>query len=89
MRKEAIMAFPYTVIGPGGQPFIVGQIPLIQQTLAPQIVTTSVQVQVAAPQPMPPPPQPQPQPLPPPQTQPKVPDYMSEEKLQEKGTEEC
>ncbi|PVD32879.1 hypothetical protein C0Q70_08326 [Pomacea canaliculata] len=79
------MAFPYTVIGPGGQQFIVGQIPLIQQTLAPQIVTTSVQVQVAAPQPMPPPPQPQPQPLPPPQTQPKVPDYMSEEKLQEKA----
>ena len=71
------MAFPYTVIGPGGQPFIVGQIPVLQQALAPQLVT---QVPVQVSQQMPPQVQ-QPQPT----QQQKIPDYMSEEKLQEKG----
>ena len=74
------MAFPYTLIGPGGQQYIVGQIPLIQQQLTPQMVT-QVPIQVA-PQQLQQQVQVQ-QPQPPPQQ--KLPDYMSEEKLQEKG----
>ena len=50
---------------PGGQPILMGQIPLVP---AQQIPMPTGQ--------HPPPPQPQ---------KPKVPDYMSEEKLQEKG----
>lgn len=66
------MAYNY-VIGPGGQPIILGQVqmmPLMQVSGAPSQIpqmTGSV-------------PQQQPQPA-----QAKVPDYMSEEKLQEKG----
>lgn len=71
------MAFPYTVIGPGGQPYIVGQIPMMQQAMAPQLIQ-QVPMQVA--------PQPMPQQVQVPQPQvPKQPDYMSEDKLQEKG----
>ena len=82
------MAFPYTLIGPGGQQYIVGQIPLIQQQLAPQMVT-QVPIQVATQQLQ----QQQQQQVQlqqqqqsqQPQSQQKLPDYMSEEKLQEKG----
>jgi len=61
------MAFPY-MIGPGGQPFIIQQIPLVPQAVIAQ-----------QPQPQPPP-----VPIPIPQPQ-KPPDYMSEERLQDKG----
>ena len=62
------MAVPY-MFGPGGQPILMGQIPLLPQ--APPQVPISQFQQV-------PPQQPQP-------AQPKMPDYMNEEKLQEKG----
>lgn len=74
------MAFPYTVIGPGGQPYILSQIPIMPQAIPPQLIPAhlvpqAVQQQVQQQQP----------PKPPPQQQPKLPDYMSEDKLQEKG----
>ena len=84
------MAFPYTLIGPGGQQYIVGQIPLIQQQLAPQMVT-QVPIQVATQQLQQQQQQQQQvqlqqqQQSQQPQPQQKLPDYMSEEKLQEKG----
>ena len=55
------MAVPF-MYGPGGQPIMMGQIPIIAQPVIQQQQTRQ----------MPPP-------------QPKVPDYMAEEKLQEKG----
>lgn len=64
------MAFPY-MIGPGGQPYVIQQVPIMQQ---------AVPLMQATPQ-MPPQAQPPPQPV-----QQKLPDYMSEERLQEKGT---
>lgn len=69
------MAFPYTVIGPGGQPYIVSQVPIVQQAMAPQLIPTPII-------PQPPIPQNVPQPPKPPQ---KPPDFMTDEKLQEKG----
>ena len=64
------MAFPYTVIGPGGQPFIIGQVPVIQQAVMPPLQPQAVQQQAQQVQVV---------------QHPKIPDYMSEEKLQEKG----
>ena len=61
------MAFPY-MIGPGGQPFIIQQVPLISQPMMQQVPIQQQQQQ--------PPPVSQPQ---------KLPDYMSEERLQDKG----
>ncbi|KAJ8312022.1 LOW QUALITY PROTEIN: hypothetical protein KUTeg_009395 [Tegillarca granosa] len=63
------MAFPY-MIGPGGQPYVIQQVPIMQQ---------AVPLMQATPQ-MPPQVQPPPQPVPQ-----KLPDYMSEERLQEKA----
>ena len=66
------MAFPYTVFGPGGQPYIV---PLVQQPLVQQqLVATQVPVAVSQLQPQ----------VQQPQSREKIPDYMSEDKLQEK-----
>jgi hypothetical protein len=80
-NKTVIMAFPWpTVIGPGVQQFIIqGQIPLIQQPIPTQMVAqvpVSVQAQHVIQQ--------QPHQAPQVQQQ-KLPDYMSEDKLQEKG----
>lgn len=61
------MAFPY-MIGPGGQPFIIQQVPLISQPMMQQVPIQQQQQQQ--------PPVSQPQ---------KIPDYMSEERLQDKG----
>ena len=58
------MAVPF-MFTPGGQPILMGQIPLIPTQQIPMPTGQH-----------PPPPQPQ---------KPKIPDYMSEEKLQEKG----
>jgi hypothetical protein len=63
------MAFPY-MIGPGGQPFIIQQVPLISQPMMQQVPIQQQQQQ----QQQPPVSQPQ-----------KLPDYMSEERLQDKG----
>lgn len=76
------MAFPYTVIGPGGQPYILSQIPIMQQPMQPQLIPSqfvqqSTQVQLQQQQQQ----QQQGQ-----KQQQKQPDYMSEDKLQEKGT---
>ena len=59
------MAFPY-MIGPGGQPFLIQQVNIIQQ----QPILAQAQPQLPQ------------QHVP---VQQKVPDYMSEERLQEKG----
>lgn len=61
------MAFPY-MIGPGGQPFIIQQVPLMPQPLIQQVPIQQQQQQQ--------PPVAQPQ---------KLPDYMSEERLQDKA----
>lgn len=66
------MAYNY-VIGPGGQPIILGQVQMIQPLM--QVSGAPPQIQQMSA-------------VPPQQTQvqqPKMPDYMSEEKLQEKG----
>ncbi|VDI32590.1 Hypothetical predicted protein [Mytilus galloprovincialis] len=59
------MAFPY-MIGPGGQPFIIQQVPLMPQPLIQQV---PIQQQQQQQQQQPPVPQLQ-----------KLPDYMSEER---------
>lgn len=67
------MAYNY-VIGPGGQPIILGQVQMMQPLM--QVSGAPPQMQQIAGS------------VPPQQTQvqqPKAPDYMSEEKLQEKG----
>jgi len=72
------MAYNY-VIGPNGQPIILGQVQMMPLMQVPGAPSQIPQMASAVPPQQQQPPQPQ-QPAPP-----KPPDYMSEEKLQDKG----
>ena len=73
------MAFPY-MFTPTGQPVLITGQPVLIAGQQPMPMQLAPQIQPQPPPQLPPVPQPIPQPL-----QPKPPDYMSEEKLQEKG----
>jgi hypothetical protein len=71
------MSLPFNFYTTTGPPIIMGQIPMVPQQ---QHVVVQQPIQQQQMQPRPPPQQPPPQPQ-----QHKAPEYLSEEKLQEKG----